>query len=87
MHNFKKMRIVGDIPHERIKITLFDWNGKFIAKFELDKYEQSYKINQTDVNGLDDFKKIFDDIFIHTIMLRFLQMREDYTTALKKVII
>jgi hypothetical protein len=78
------MRIVGEIEHSKIKITLFSWNGKFIAKFELDKYEQTYKISEGDVTGLDEFKKIFDNDFIETIMLRFLQMRTDYTAAFKK---
>ena len=38
-------------------------NGKYLIKFEAGPYEQTYKVDETEINGLDGLKeKINDDV-------------------------
>jgi len=39
-----------------IKATLFSWNGKYIAKLEKGLLEQTYKVSEMDVTGLQDIE-------------------------------
>lgn len=77
------MRVVAEIPHSHFKITVFSWNGKFQLKVELDQYEQVYKINEADVDGIEDIKNMVTDAFLKQCFIRFLTMREDWSNAFK----
>jgi hypothetical protein len=77
------MRLVKDIPHEKYKIQIFQYNGKYIVKIELGQFEQTFKIGETDVFGLEDVERmITQDLLINTLH-RFLQMRSDWEEAFK----
>ena len=52
------MRLVKEIPHDRYKIQIFNYNEKFILKIELDQFEQSFKISETDVSGIGDVENM-----------------------------
>lgn len=77
------MRIVAEIPHPQLKITVFSWNGKYLIKLEIDRYEQTYKIDEGDVDSLQQVKDMITDEFIENCMQRFLKMREDFINAYK----
>ncbi len=80
----ESVRIVKEIPHRQFKITIFSWNGKFQIKIELDQYEQVFKINEQDVDGVDDVVNMLDADFLKTTMHRFLTMRSDFTESFKR---
>lgn len=75
------MRTIAEIPHHTFKISIFSYNSKYIVKIELSQYEQSFKINEADVVGLEDVKKMISDKFLENCMDRFLTMREDWTKS------
>jgi hypothetical protein len=50
------MRVIGEIPHTKYKITLFHWNNKYILKFEIGLCEQTYKFSEMDISGVDEVK-------------------------------
>lgn len=75
------MRTIAEIPHHTFKISIFSYNSKYIVKIELSQYEQSFKINEADVVGLEDVKKMITDKFLENCMDRFLTMREDWTKS------
>jgi hypothetical protein len=79
------MRIVDEIPHELFKITVFSWNGKYIIKFELDKYEQTFKMDEKEVN-LTIIRKMIDEAFLDDIFQGFLKMREAFGKAYQSVL-
>lgn len=79
----KKMRVVDEIPHERFKIQIFNYNSKYIVKVELGQFEQSYKIGEIDVMGLDDVKVMVNQEFLRGCLKRFLSMREDWEASFK----
>jgi hypothetical protein len=48
------------------------------VKIELDQFEQIYKINEMDVMGLEEIKKMLTPQFLENCMDRFLSMRQDW---------
>lgn len=72
------MRIVGEIPHEVMKITIFQWNGKYIVKFEISHFEQSYKFSESTISSLSELKKKIGLGFQHRVLQLFGEMREEY---------
>lgn len=72
------MRTIAEIPHHTFRISVFSYNAKYIVKIELDQFEQIYKINEMDVMGLEDIKKMLTVQFLENCMDRFLSMRQDW---------
>ena len=79
------MRLVADIPHERFKIQIHNYNSKYIVKIELAQFEQTFKISETDVNGLEDVKKMITEILLKNSLERFVSMRSDWSDAFKTI--
>lgn len=77
------MRLVKDIPHERYKIQVFQYNGKYIVKIELGQFEQTYKIGETDVFGLEDVERMISKELLSNSLKRFVEMRSDWEIAFK----
>jgi hypothetical protein len=79
------MRYIKDIPHDGYKISIYQWNGKFIIKFEAGgMYEQIYKVDQTDVSTVEEIETIVDDELILKISKRFAEMHGDLNESLKR---
>jgi hypothetical protein len=76
------MRVIEEIAHPACKITIFQWNGKYIVKFETATLEQSFKISEQDVTGLIDVKKLVNNDFITKVYQRFLDMSKDMSNEL-----
>lgn len=78
------MRVIEEIAHPACKITIFSWNAKYLIKFETSQLEQTYKINESDVNGLGDIKKMINNDFITKVYQRFLEMSKDFKEEFDK---
>lgn len=72
--NFRIMRIVGNIPHPDIRITVFHMNGKYIVKLEAGMMEQVFKFDAEKYNGFEAIQKLVDEKFVSTAMKRFNEM-------------
>lgn len=70
------MRIIDQIPHEACRITLFEWNGKYLVKFERGFVELTYKVSQMEVSSVDELKVFIDDTFLKEALLQLNQMEE-----------
>jgi len=75
------MRLVKELPHERYKIQIFQYNGKFILKIELGQFEQSFKIGETDVYGVEEIEKMISPELLKNSLQRFIEMRNDWNRA------
>ena len=75
------MRVVADIPHARYKIQIFSYNAKYLVKIELGQFEQVFKINEADVLGLEDVKRMITDELLSNCLKRFIEMRTDWENA------
>lgn len=78
------MRIIGNIPHPSIRITLFMMNEKYIIKFEAGPMEQIFKLALEEVNGIEGIEKILDQEFMKRIMDRFNEMFLSYKEAIER---
>ena len=59
------MRIVGEIPHPVLKITVFKNDGKFSIKFESGLLEHIYKFREDErLQIFEDIQKLADEAFI-----------------------
>jgi hypothetical protein len=76
------MRVVGEIPHPELKITIFHWNNRYLIKLEAGLFEQTYKIHDYDVTSEEEVKKLVDEKFIKAALERFNQMAESLQQAL-----
>ena len=76
------MRIVGEIPHPELKITIFHWNNRYLIKLEAGLFEQTYKIHEYDVASEEEVKKLIDEQFLKSALERFNQMAESLHNAL-----
>lgn len=75
------MRHIKDIPHERFKIQLMNYNSKYILKIEIEQFEQLYKIGELEVTSLDAIEKMVTPEFLKNCLNRFIDMRNDWHAA------
>jgi hypothetical protein len=80
------MRFIEPIPHPHLSIGLYAWNGKYIVKFEAFNLEQTYKVKEMDITGVDDVKAMLNPAFIEKVMLTFEQMHQQWQQELDKVV-
>jgi len=76
------MRVVSEIAHPELKITIFHWNNRYLIKLEAGLFEQTYKIQEYDVDSEDEVKKLVTNEFIRGAIDRFNQMAESLRNAL-----
>lgn len=68
------MRIIGNIPHPKITISIFSMNDKYQVKFEAGPMEQTFKLMHDEVNGVEGIRKLVDEEFLQKVMDRFNEM-------------
>ena len=78
------MRLVKEIPHSRFKIQIHNYNARYIVKIELGQYEQSYKIAESDVNGLEDVERMITTDLLRNSLMRFVEMRKEWEEGFAK---
>jgi len=77
------MRIVGDIPHPSLKITIFLHDSKYAVKFESGLYEQTYKFRSgDDLQTVADIKAIVDEEFIQQVEVGIPKMHQQKLAAM-----
>lgn len=70
------MRVVREINKPNVKITIFNWNGKFLIKFEQGYLEQTYKVDELDLISEGDLDNFLTAEFINAISLQFKTMND-----------
>ena len=79
------MRLVGNIPHDRLAINVFEWNERFIVKLEGGPMEQTFKLEKTTVSGIEEITKLLDEEFINNTVERFNAMHQDLLKGLSRI--
>lgn len=79
------MRIIGEIPHPDCRITLFAWNNRYIIKVEKGYLEQTFKIDQFDVNSEKDLAAIVNSQFIQEAIERFDSMHRSLNNSMENL--
>jgi hypothetical protein len=78
------MRYIKDIPHVQFKIGLYQWNSKYIIKVESGMYEQTYKIDDYEVESTEEIERCMDDDFMSSVQSKFEAMHNDFYNTLKR---
>ncbi|MFQ3215458.1 MAG: hypothetical protein ACI9XJ_001689 [Marivirga sp.] len=76
------MRVIGEIVNPQCKITIFHWNERYLVKFEIGMYEQTYKMDEYEIENEEALKALIDDDFVQKIMNRFDAMHKDWGTLI-----
>ncbi|MEC7877325.1 MAG: hypothetical protein VX499_00010 [Bacteroidota bacterium] len=62
---------------EDIKITIFDFDLKYVIKFEKNRLEQTFKLDKLEFSELDDLERKINSDIIKSIKNRFSNMTSD----------
>lgn len=70
------MRVIAEINHPDVKISIFYMNQKYIIKFEKYNLEQIYKLSELDyiIRDVEDVKKALSEEVIQKIIMQFKNM-------------
>lgn len=79
------MRIIGEIPNPDCKITLFNWNNRYLIKLEQGLLEQTYKIDQFELSNENDLQKVVNAEFISDALTRFSAMANTLQRSLENL--
>lgn len=79
------MRIVGNIEHPSLKITIFKMDDKFSVKFENGFFEQTVKIRSFDgLSTVENIKDLIDANYMIEVERIFAQMSAQKMAAFKR---
>ena len=78
------MRVVGEIPNSKCKITVFAWNNRYLIKLEQGLLEQTFKVNEYDVASEAEVYKIVDKPFVQEALNRFSDMKISLQQAIER---
>jgi hypothetical protein len=70
------MRVVKSYVCKDINVNIFEYNLKYLIKFEYQDMEQTYKVDMLEVRGVDDVINKIDSSYIEVITENFKVMRE-----------
>ncbi len=79
------MRIIKELPHPECRITLFAWNNRYIIKLEQSLLEQTFKVNQLDIDSEDEVIRLLDEAFISDCLKRFREMAGSLAKARQRI--
>tara|TARA_B100000287_G_C20661104_1_gene790175 strand:+ start:1496 stop:1726 length:231 start_codon:yes stop_codon:yes gene_type:complete len=71
------MRIVSNLFKDDIKISIFDYDLKYVIKFEFNRLEQTYKVDKFEYRNLSELEKKINSHFLENIKKRFHKMSID----------
>lgn len=71
------MRIIGQIEHPQLKITVFKMENRISVKFENSQYEQTFKLGEDErLAGLEAVEQFIDAQFIEQVQTNFRAMHQ-----------
>jgi hypothetical protein len=72
------MRFIKEIENKYCRTQLFNFNNKYVIKFEVENLEQIYKFSEQDIINHSDLENLLTDTFMARVIDRFRQMNADY---------
>ena len=68
-----------------MRVSIMQWNEKYIIEMEAGQYKQTYKISVDSVSGLDEVKALCTPELLESTMTRFSGMNSDFSTSYKSL--
>ena len=82
--HINNMRVIKDFTEGPVKISIFHWNNKYLIKLEAGPLEQTFKLNEFDLESEDQVLKLIDKDFINTCIKRFDDMYGQLRASLER---
>lgn len=79
------MRVVREVPHPELKITVFHWNNRYLIKLEAGAFEQTYKISEFDITSEEEVIALLDADFLAQTLVRFNEMANTLAKAMARM--
>ncbi|WP_291788197.1 hypothetical protein [Cecembia sp.] len=70
------MRVVREFSIKEVRVSVFNWNNKYLIKFELGPLEQTFKVSEMDILEESDLDKFYEGHFFDEVLLRFKEMEQ-----------
>ena len=71
------MRLINKIFIDKINISIFDFDLKYVIKFELRGLEQTHKVDKLEFDSVSELESKLKSINIQSIKNRFTEMSDD----------
>lgn len=68
-----------------MRISIMQWNDKYIIEMEAGQYKQTFKISTDAVTGLEQVKALCTEELMASAMTRFSSMHADFGEAYKSL--
>ena len=79
------MRLIKDFTQGPVRVSLFHWNNKYLIKLEAGPMEQTFKIDEFDLESEQQLHSLLDSEFLENCMNRFDEMYSQLRQAIKKL--
>lgn len=80
------MRIVGNIEHPILKITIFSNDNRLSVKFESGLFEQTYKFRDGEgIEKPDDVRRLVEGTFTASVLEQLQRMSEIRSAGLQRM--
>lgn len=79
------MRVLREFTKEDIRISIFNWNNKYLMKFELGPMEQTFKVPELDVLVEADLEGFCEGEFFEQVKERFKEMGQSLQNQLQNL--
>jgi hypothetical protein len=80
------MRVLKEIQRPQCKVTVFQWNEKYLLKLEKGPLEQTFKISEMDLSSEADLEEILNEEFMQKANERFTEMMQALQKAMQHII-
>ena len=77
------MRILKEVIKGPVRISIFSWNNKYIVKLEVGGLEQTFKLNELQLDSEDQLELLMSDNFVQEALQRFESMAQSVRNALE----
>ena len=71
------MRLINKIFIDKINVSIFDFDLKYVIKFESRGLEQTYKVDKLEFESVSELESRLKSINIQSIKNRFTEMSDD----------
>ncbi len=78
------MRIAGYIEHPTLKITIFQYQGKYSLKLENSHFEETFKLREELFPSVEAVRALVTNDFLEKVQDRFTQMSKQMKMYLEQ---
>jgi len=79
------MRVLKEFTMEGCRVTLFQWNNRYLIKIEAGPMEQTFKVDQFEFAGDDELISLLDETFMKEALARFSDMASSMQSARERL--